>query len=42
MIRFTSDYTEGAAPEILAALSEINLHQYSGYGTDPLCEEAKS
>lgn len=41
MIRFTSDYTEGAAPEILAALSEINLHQYSGYGTDPLCEEAK-
>ena len=42
MIHFTSDYTEGAAPEILAALSEINLHQYSGYGTDPFVKRQKS
>lgn len=41
MIRFSSDYTEGAAPEILAALADINLNQYSGYGTDAICEEAR-
>ena len=35
MISFISDYTEGAHPEILRRLTETNLVQTSGYGTDP-------
>ncbi|MBO4850692.1 MAG: low specificity L-threonine aldolase [Prevotella sp.] len=35
MISFTSDYTEGAHPEILRRLTETNLMQVSGYGADP-------
>lgn len=41
MIRFNSDYTEGAHPKILEKLMETNLEQTSGYGMDPYCERAR-
>ncbi|MCI8609270.1 MAG: low specificity L-threonine aldolase [Firmicutes bacterium] len=41
MLGFESDYMEGACQEILQRLMETNLHQVSGYGTDPYCESAK-
>ncbi|MDE6904102.1 MAG: low specificity L-threonine aldolase [Lachnospiraceae bacterium] len=41
MLHFDSDYMEGAHPEILKRLSEINFHKYSGYGTDAICESAR-
>ena len=34
MISFSSDYTEGAHPEILRRLTETNLKQEPGYGED--------
>ncbi|MCI8341818.1 MAG: low specificity L-threonine aldolase [Firmicutes bacterium] len=40
MIRFESDYTEGAHSEILKALEKTNFEQTSGYGTDEYCEKA--
>lgn len=40
MYYFTSDYTEGGTPEILAALSATNFEQTGGYGIDPYCEAA--
>lgn len=39
---FTSDYTEGAHPAILEALTKTNLEQNPGYGTDKYCESAKA
>ncbi len=36
-----SDYTEGALPEILEALTRTNLEQTSGYGEDAHCESAR-
>ncbi len=41
MIRFESDYIEGAHEEILKRLIETNLEQLPGYGTDKYCESAK-
>ena len=41
MIRFNSDYTEGAHPEILRLLEETNFDQTDGYGTDEWCEKAR-
>ncbi len=41
MISFESDYNTGAHPMILKALSESNLEQLSGYGSDKYCERAK-
>lgn len=41
MIHFTSDYCEGAHPEILRRLSETNYEQMAGYGEDPYCTLAK-
>jgi threonine aldolase len=41
MIRFESDYTEGATPEILRALDENNFRQMPGYGVDDICERAR-
>ncbi|MBR4797622.1 MAG: low specificity L-threonine aldolase, partial [Oscillospiraceae bacterium] len=41
MIRFNSDYTEGAHPEILRLLEETNFQQTDGYGTDEWCEKAR-
>lgn len=40
IIRFDSDYTEGALPQILARLSETNLEQTTGYGEDIYCAQA--
>ena len=40
MIRFTSDYCEGAHPALLAALTDTNLEGNPGYGTDPHCQNA--
>ena len=42
MIRFNSDYTEGAHPEILRLLEETNYQQTDGYGTDEWCEKARN
>lgn len=41
MIKFTSDYCEGAAVPVLEALNDINLVQQTGYGEDEICAEAK-
>ncbi len=41
MISFESDYNTGAHPMILKALTESNLEQLSGYGSDKYCESAK-
>ncbi|HAE42386.1 MAG TPA: threonine aldolase [Clostridiales bacterium] len=38
---FLYDYSEGAHPKILEALSMTNLVQQNGYGEDNYCEEAK-
>ena len=40
MISFSSDYTKGAHPQILARLAETNLEQNPGYGTDDHCRAA--
>lgn len=37
---FQNDYSEGAHPRILDALSKTNLLQATGYGEDPFCLEA--
>lgn len=42
MIRFSSDYTEGAHPQILQALIDTNMAQTGGYGEDSFCDEAKA
>ena len=41
MIRFESDYLEGACAPIMAALAATNLEQTAGYGMDPHCEAAR-
>ena len=38
---FTSDYMEGAHPEVLKRLTETNLIQTPGYGLDPLSDAAR-
>ncbi|MBO5373590.1 MAG: low specificity L-threonine aldolase [Lachnospiraceae bacterium] len=40
MIRFNSDYTEGAHPQILKRLTETNMEQTAGYGEDEYCKLA--
>lgn len=40
MIRFNSDYTEGAHPLILQRLTETNMEQTTGYGEDEYCQKA--
>lgn len=40
MIRFNSDYTEGAHPKVLEKLIQTNLEQTTGYGEDPYCLKA--
>ena len=42
MIRFNSDYLEGAHPKILERLAETNMAQTPGYGEDRFCEQARS
>ena len=41
MIRFESDYLEGAHPRILARLTQTNFDQTPGYGEDEICERAR-
>lgn len=40
MLRFNSDYIEGAHPKVLNKLIETNMEQTEGYGTDRYCEKA--
>lgn len=40
MIYFTSDYCEGCHPQILQRLTETNMEQTAGYGTDEHCLNA--
>lgn len=42
MIRFESDYLEGAHPHILELLNRTNFEQTPGYGTDIYCQKASS
>lgn len=41
IIRFETDYQEGAHPKILERLSQTNYEQTSGYGVDPHTKRAK-
>ncbi len=41
MIRFDSDYMEGAHPQIMRRLLESNMEQTSGYGEDRYTQRAK-
>jgi len=40
MIYFNNDYSEGCHPAILAKLTQTNMEQTPGYGTDPYCRRA--
>ncbi len=40
MYSFRNDYSEGAHPEVLQALTATNLEQTCGYGMDHHCQEA--
>ena len=40
MYSFRNDYSEGAHPKVLQALTETNFEQTVGYGMDPKCAEA--
>ncbi len=41
MYLFVNDYSEGALPEILDALTRTNLEQQTGYGVDAICDRAR-
>jgi len=41
MYSFRNDYSEGAHPRVLQALTDTNLEQTVGYGLDPRCETAR-
>ena len=41
MYSFRNDYSEGAHPLILEALTKTNLEQTIGYGEDPFCQQAR-
>lgn len=41
MIRFESDYTQGATPEIIQRLVETNMEMTPGYGMDEYCMSAQ-
>lgn len=41
MIRFDSDYIEGAHPAIIEALAKSNFEQHAGYGCDEYCARAR-
>lgn len=41
MIYLRNDYSLGAHPRILKALSDTNMTHTAGYGLDPFCQEAK-
>ena len=41
MLHFACDYMEGAHPDILRRLEEVNLQPAAGYGADAFCEAAR-
>ena len=41
MYSFRNDYSEGAHPRVLQALTDTNLEQTCGYGLDPRCDTAR-
>ena len=41
MLYFINDYSEGAAPKILDAMTASNMSKQSGYGDDEFCISAK-
>ena len=41
MISFRNDYSEGAHPQVLAALEKNNLVTTCGYSMDDFCAEAR-
>ena len=41
MYSFRNDYSEGAHPQVLQALTDTNLVQTCGYGVDPICEDSR-
>ena len=41
MLYFENDYSEGAHPKVLEALTNTNYESLSGYGSDEYCERAK-
>ena len=41
MLYFMNDYSEGAHPRIIEALTKTNMEQHVGYGLDDYCENAK-
>ncbi|MFA6736325.1 MAG: low specificity L-threonine aldolase [Saccharofermentanales bacterium] len=42
MIRFDSDYLEGAHPDLLKKILETNYEQTPGYGEDIYCDKARA
>lgn len=42
MLYFMNDYSEGAHPRIIDALTKTNMEQHVGYGLDEHCENAKN
>lgn len=42
MLSFLSDYTEGAHPQVLRHLADMNMVSLPGYGDDPQTEVAKA
>ena len=42
LLSFSSDYMEGAVPEILQRLTETNMESTPGYGLDAYCDSAKA
>lgn len=40
MYRFNNDYSHGAHPKILEALTKTNSESFAGYGTDEWCDKA--
>ena len=41
MLYFINDYSEGATPKILDAMTASNMSKQSGYGDDEFCISAK-
>ena len=41
MLHFACDYMEGAHPDILRRLAEVNMQPSAGYGADEFCEAAR-
>ena len=41
MLHFACDYMEGAHPDILRRLAEVNMQPSSGYGADEFCAAAR-